>query len=153
MLIRSGSGRAAAAQRHRRAIPAAAAGERRLLDRAMDRWTEPVQTGERRSDRSRDDQRRGGMPIDLRTSLSPDEAATRLPIHAEAVPPAAIADQALQVVPWRHPEVLVVLRRMDQLQPPQGRPLYRPINALDVLLVPPALGVRAAERPGRATSA
>ena len=78
-----------------------------------------MQTGERRSDRSRDDQRRGGMPIDLRTSLSPDEAATRLPIHAEAVPPAAIADQALQVVPWRHPEVLVVLRRMDQLQPPQ----------------------------------
>jgi hypothetical protein len=35
---------------------------------------------------------------------------------------------------------------MNQLELPQGRPLHCPVNALDVLLMPDALGVLTAER-------
>nr|WP_255164629.1 hypothetical protein [Glutamicibacter mishrai] len=42
---------------------------------------------------------------------------------------------------------------MDQLELPQGRPLHRPVDALDALLMPNALGVLAAERSDHDTSA
>ena len=73
-------------------------------------------------------------------------------VHADAVLPASVTDQTLQAVTWRDPEVLDILRRMNQLELPQGRPLHRPVNALDVLLMPDALGVLAAERSDHATS-
>ncbi|WP_255411263.1 hypothetical protein [Rothia uropygioeca] len=41
---------------------------------------------------------------------------------------------------------------MDQLELPKRRPLHRPVNALDVLLMPDALGVLAAERSDHVTS-
>lgn len=67
--------------------------------------------------------------------------------------PASVADQTLQAIARRNPEVLDILRRMDQLELPQGRPLHHPVNALDVLLMPDALGVLAAERSDHETSA
>ncbi|EYT51281.1 hypothetical protein D641_0101640 [Brachybacterium muris UCD-AY4] len=60
--------------------------------------------------------------------------------------PASVSDQTLQAVAWRDPEVLDILRRVDQLELPQGRSLHAPVNALDVLLMPDALGVLTAER-------
>ena len=84
------------------------------------------------------------------TSISPDEADPPPGIHPDAVLTATVADQTLQAVAWRDPEILDILRRMDQLELPQGRPLHRPVNALDVLLMPDALGVFAAERSDHA---
>ncbi len=52
---------------------------------------------------------------------------------------ATIADQTLQAVRGRDPEVLDISRGMDQLELPQGRSLHGAINALDVLLMPDAL--------------
>lgn len=66
---------------------------------------------------------------------------------------ASVDDQTLQAIAWRDPEVLDILRRMDQLELPQGRPLHRPVDALDALLMPDALGVLAAERSDHDTSA
>ena len=66
---------------------------------------------------------------------------------------ATIACKPLQTVPRRDPEVLDVLRRMDQFELPQSRPLDRAIEALDVLLMPDALGVLAPERPDHEPSA
>lgn len=43
-------------------------------------------------------------------------------------------------------EVLDILRRVNQLELPQGHPLYYPVNPLDVLLTTVALGALAAER-------
>ena len=88
----------------------------------------------------------------VRTSLSPDEAETPLRVDADAVLPASVADKTLQAVSRRNPEFLDILRRMDQLELPQGRPLHHPINAFDVLLMPDALGVLAAERSDHAIS-
>ncbi len=65
---------------------------------------------------------------------------------------ATVADQTLQAVAWRHPEVFDILRRMDQLELPQGRPLHRPVKPLDVLLMPDALGVLTAERSDHESS-
>lgn len=67
-------------------------------------------------------------------------AETPLHIHPDAVLAPTVAGQALQPVPWRNPQVLDILRRMDQLELPQGRPLYPSVDALDVLLMPDALG-------------
>ena len=67
-------------------------------------------------------------------------------VHADAVLSAPVTDEPLQTVAWRDPEVLDILRRMNQLELPQGRPLHCPVNALDVLLMPDALGVLTAER-------
>ena len=80
-----------------------------------------------------------------RTSISPDEAETPLRVHADPVLPTTIPDESFQAVPRWDPQVFDVLRRMDQLELPQGRPLHRPVNALDVLLMPDALGVLVAE--------
>jgi len=88
----------------------------------------------------------------FRTFLSPDEAETPLRVHADAVLSASVADQRLESVAWRDPEVLDILSRMDQLELPQGRPLHRPVDTLDVLLMPDALGILAAERPDHETS-
>ena len=74
------------------------------------------------------------------TSISPDEAETRLRVHADIVLTASVADQTLQAVAWRHSEVLDVLRRMNQLELSQRRPLHGTIAAFDVLLMPDALG-------------
>lgn len=81
----------------------------------------------------------------FRTSLSPNEAETPLCVHTDAVLPTTFADQSFQSVPGWDPEILDILRCMDQLELPQGRPLHRPIDALDVLLMPDAFGVLAAE--------
>jgi len=89
----------------------------------------------------------------FRTSISPDEAETPLRIHTDAVLSAAVADQTLQAVPWRDPEIVDILRRVDQLKLPQRHPLNRPVDALGVLLMPDALGVLAAERSDHGTSA
>jgi hypothetical protein len=80
------------------------------------------------------------------TSISPDEAETPLRVHPDAVLTTTITSQQLQTVPWRDPEIVHILRRMDQLELPQCRSLHRSINALDVLLMPGALGAPAAER-------
>jgi len=88
----------------------------------------------------------------FRTFLSPDEAETPLRVHADAVLPASVSDQTLQAVAWRDPEVLDILRRVDQLELPQSRPLYNPVDTLDVLLMPDALGVLVAERSDHETS-
>src|SRR5690625_2545166 len=82
----------------------------------------------------------------VRTSISPDEAETPLRVHSDAVLSTTIPDEAFQAVPRWDPQVLDVLRRVDQLELPQGRSLHCPVDALDVLLVPDALGVLAAER-------
>ncbi|GAB3582847.1 hypothetical protein GCM10027579_13270 [Calidifontibacter terrae] len=82
----------------------------------------------------------------VRSSLSPDEAETPLRIHADAVLTTSVTDEPFQAVPWRDPEVLDILRRMDQLELPQRRPLHCSIDALDVLLMSDAFGVLAAER-------
>src|SRR5699024_681575 len=86
------------------------------------------------------------------TSISPDEAETPLRVHADAVLSAPVTDELLQTVSWQDPEVLDILRRMNQLGLLQGRPLHRPVNALDVLLMPDALGVFTAERSDHETS-
>src|SRR5699024_5670880 len=88
----------------------------------------------------------------VRTSISPDETETPLRVHADAVLPASVADQTLQPVARRDPEILDILRRMDQFQLPQSRPLHHPINALDVLLMPDALGVFATKRSDHTVS-
>ena len=80
------------------------------------------------------------------TSISPDEAETPLRVRADAVLSAPVTDELLQTVSWQDPEVLDILRRMNQLGLLQGRPLHRPVKTLDVLLMPGALGVLAAER-------
>jgi len=52
------------------------------------------------------------------TFLSPDEAETPLRVDADAVLPAPIADETLQAIARRDPEVLDILRRMDQFKLP-----------------------------------
>src|SRR5690625_1583920 len=88
----------------------------------------------------------------VRTSISPDEAETPLRVDADAVLSASVADQTLQVVARRGPGVLDILRRVDQLELPHGRPLHRPVDALDVLLMPDALGAFTSERPDHDTN-
>lgn len=72
----------------------------------------------------------------FRTSLSPDEAEPPLRVHPNAVLPVPVVDQTLQPIPGRDPQILDILRRVDQLELPQGCPLDQPINAFDVLLPP-----------------
>ncbi|ALO66142.1 hypothetical protein AS189_06090 [Arthrobacter alpinus] len=60
--------------------------------------------------------------------------------------PTTITDQPLQAVPRRYPKILHILRRMDQLELPQGCSLHGPVDTLDVLLMPDALGVFTPER-------
>src|SRR5699024_2005302 len=88
----------------------------------------------------------------VRTSLSPNEADPPLRVHPDAVLPASIASQLLETVAGRDPKILDVLGRMDQLELPQGRTLQRSVDAFDVLLMPDAFGVLAAERPDHTTS-
>lgn len=66
--------------------------------------------------------------------------------------PASIADQTLQTVARRDPEIFDILRRVDQLELPQGRSLHAPVHTLDVLLMPDALGVLATERSDHETN-
>ena len=62
-----------------------------------------------------------------------------------------VTDELFQSIAGWDPEILDNLRRMDQLKLPHGRPLNGAIDALDVLRMPDALGVLAAERPDHAT--
>jgi hypothetical protein len=87
----------------------------------------------------------------FRTSISPDDAETPSRVDPDAVVPTTIADKPLQSVAGRDPEVLDIFRRMDQFELPQGSSLHHPINTLDVLLTPDALGVFAAERSDHET--
>src|SRR5690625_1415640 len=88
----------------------------------------------------------------FRTSISPDEAEPPLRAHADAVLSATVTDEKHQSVPGRDPKVVDILRCMDQLELPHGRrPLHGPLDALDVLLMPDAFGVLAAERPDQTT--
>ena len=70
------------------------------------------------------------------TSLSPDEAETPLFVDADAVLPASITDQTLQAGlggpehPLPHGSTKL----------PQGGPLTRPVDTLDVLLNPDVFG-------------
>jgi hypothetical protein len=64
----------------------------------------------------------------------------------------SIAHETLQAIPRRDPQILDVVRRVDQLELPQSRSLHRPVDALDVLLMPDALGVPVAERSDHETS-
>jgi hypothetical protein len=80
------------------------------------------------------------------TSISPDEADAPLRVHADTVLPATVAGQLLKPIPWWNAEILDIFRRMDQLELPQRQPLHQSVNALDVLLIPDALGVLASER-------
>ncbi|SJM68523.1 hypothetical protein FM101_11085 [Arthrobacter rhombi] len=66
--------------------------------------------------------------------------------------PSTITDEPLQAVPRRDPEILHVLRGVDQLELPQSRPLHAAVNALDELLVPDSLSVLATERPDHTSS-
>ena len=86
------------------------------------------------------------------TSISPDEADAPLRIDPDTVLPATIADQPLQPITRRDPEVLDILRRMDQFEFPQRRSLHDPINTFDVLLMPNALGVLTPERSDHSSS-
>jgi len=70
-----------------------------------------------------------------------------LRVGSDAVLSAAFADKPLQSVARRDAEVLDVLRGVDQFELPEGGSLHHPINALDVLLMPDALGVLGTERP------
>src|SRR5699024_9657581 len=88
----------------------------------------------------------------VRTSISPDEAETPLRVHSDAVLPTTIPDESFQAVPQRDPQVLDILRRMDQHELPQGRSLHCPVDAFDVLLLPDPLGVLAAERSDHETT-
>ena len=88
----------------------------------------------------------------FRASNSPDEAETPLRIDADTVLFTTIADEPLQPIARRNPEILHILRGMDQLELPQRRPLHVAVNALDVLLMPDPLGVVAPERPDHVTS-
>ncbi|GAB3565195.1 hypothetical protein GCM10027344_24900 [Spelaeicoccus albus] len=72
----------------------------------------------------------------VRTSRSPDDAQTPLRIDADAVLTTTITDEPLQAISRRDP---------------QSRSLHRP-DALDVLLMPDAFGVLAAERSDHNTS-
>lgn len=89
----------------------------------------------------------------LSTSLSPAETETPLRIHADAVLSTTVTDQPFQVVPQGNPEIFDILSRVDQLKLPQGRSLHHPIDTLDVLLMPDALGAFTAERSDHETSA
>src|SRR5690606_26762915 len=81
----------------------------------------------------------------LRTSISPDEADPLLGIHPDTVLTATVSDQPLQPVPRRDRQILGILRRVDELELAQLRPLHSSINALDVLLVPDSFGALAPE--------
>jgi hypothetical protein len=81
----------------------------------------------------------------FRTSISPDKADPPLGIHPDAVLTPTISGQPLQPVPRRDPQILDILRRVNQLEFAQRRPLHGSINAFDVLLVPDSLGVLAPE--------
>src|SRR5690606_5217963 len=87
----------------------------------------------------------------FRTSISPDETDPPLRIHPDAVLTATVTGQLLQPVPWRDPQVVDILCRMNQLELAQRRPLHGSINTLDVLLMPDALGVLSAERSDHQT--
>jgi hypothetical protein len=60
--------------------------------------------------------------------------------------PAAITGQPIQVVARRDAKILHILRRMDQLELPQGRSLHHSVDGFDVLLMPSPLGVLVSER-------
>src|SRR5690606_17071055 len=82
----------------------------------------------------------------VRSSLSPDETDAPLCVDSDAVLAPTIADALLQAIARRDPQILDVIRCVDQLKLPQNRSLHRPVDALDVLLLPDALGALAAER-------
>ncbi|OFL67449.1 hypothetical protein HMPREF2757_10495 [Brevibacterium sp. HMSC063G07] len=67
-------------------------------------------------------------------------------VHSDAVLSTPVADETLQPVPGRDSQIINVLRRVNQLELPHGRPLHSPVNTLDVLLMPDALGVLVAKR-------
>ncbi len=67
-------------------------------------------------------------------------------IHTDAVLPTPVTNETLQPIPGRDSQIIEILRRVDQLQLPHDRPLHGPVDALDVLLMPDALGVLVAER-------
>lgn len=80
------------------------------------------------------------------TSISPDEADTPLRIHTDAVLSAPVTNETLQPIPGRDSQIIEILRCVDQLQLPHGRPLHSPLDAFEVLLMPGALGILVAER-------
>src|SRR5699024_2735410 len=89
----------------------------------------------------------------FRTSISPDEADPRLRAHADAVLSAAVTHEKHQSAPGRDPKAVDALRCVDRLQLPHGRRApHGALDALDVLLMPDAFGVLAAERPDQTTS-
>jgi hypothetical protein len=88
----------------------------------------------------------------FRSSFFPNEANAPLDVHPDTVLSTTVASQSLQAIPRWNSQVFHVFRRMDQLKLSQRRPLHGPINALDVLLLPDALGVLTAERSDHPTS-
>jgi len=88
----------------------------------------------------------------FRPSFFPDEADAPLCVDSDAVLAPTIASELLQMVPRRDPQILDVVRCVDHLELPQSRSLHRPVDALDVLHMPDALGVLAPERSDQETS-
>jgi hypothetical protein len=83
----------------------------------------------------------------FRTSISPDKTDTPLCVHADAVLASAVTRQPLQPIAWRNSEILYDVGGVNELELPQGRPLNRSIDSLDVALMPDAFGVLADEGP------
>jgi len=75
-----------------------------------------------------------------------------LVVHADAVLTVPFSAEPFQPIARRDPQILNVVRRMDELKLPQNGPLEVPINALDVLFAPDPLGRFAPERPDHASS-
>ncbi|GAA1633712.1 hypothetical protein GCM10009700_21120 [Brevibacterium sanguinis] len=88
----------------------------------------------------------------VRSSLSPDEADAPLRVDPDAVLTRTIAGELLQTIPWRDPQILDIVRRVDQFELSKSRSLDHPVYAFDVLLMPDALGVLAAERSDHGTN-
>ena len=80
------------------------------------------------------------------TPISPDEADPPLGIHPDAVLSTTVADQLLKAVSRRDQQILKNLRSVKHLELAKRRPLQLPVNTLDVLLMPDALGIATAER-------
>src|SRR5690606_13949748 len=80
------------------------------------------------------------------TSISPDEADPPSGVHTNAVLTTPVAGESLQPVPRRDLEVVDLPCRVYQLELAQRRLRHSPIDSLDVLLLPDAFGVLAAER-------
>jgi len=83
----------------------------------------------------------------FRTSIIPDKADPPLCVYPDAVLPATIPAQLLETVTGWGPQILHILRRVEDFELAQGRALNRAINALHVLLVPNALSISTGERP------